>query len=68
MYIAVAWSMTWLVMWRRTQARPREHVSVSEVAIDSTLLSLTQAFSYVLLGSQASASGSARLQGVLFAS
>ena len=45
--------MTWLVMWRRPQARSREHVSASEVAIDSTLLSLTQALSYVLLGSQA---------------
>ena len=42
-------------MWRKTQARPREHVSASKVAIDSsTLLQLTQACSYVLLGSQVS--------------
>ena len=41
-------------MWRKTQARPREHVSASKVAIGSTLLSLTQACSYFLLGSQAS--------------
>ena len=32
---------------------PKGHLSASKVAIDSTLLSLTQASSYVLLGSQA---------------